>query len=238
MNDCMILRMAGEVKRRYHSSVRAEAAAATRERIRQAAARLFVTKGFVATTMREVAAEAGVGERTLYDAFPTKAALFGHTLSVATVGDEEPVRVADRPEVLAARSALDPAAAVAQSLAYATALLERAGDLIMVSVEAAGADPDMKAAADAGAKATYAIHLALTQALHDRRSLRPGLDAATAADILYALCSPHMHQLLRRHRRWTRDQYCHWLERTVTHELLHEPRGARRRGGRADSPHG
>lgn len=212
--------MAGRVKRQYHSTVRAAAAAATRARIRQAATRLFVTKGFVATTMREVAAEAGVGERTLYDAFPTKAALFGHTLGVATVGDEDPVRVADRPETLAARSELDPRAALTKALDYATDLLERAGDLIMVSVEAAGADPDMKAAADAGAKATYQVHLALTRALHDRGSLRPGLDAATAADKLYALCSPHLHQLLRRHRGWSRDRYRQWLDGVVTHELL------------------
>jgi AcrR family transcriptional regulator len=222
----MILLMAEEVKRRYHSTVRTAAAAATRARIRKAAARLFVTKGFVATTMREVAAEAGVGERTLYDAFPTKAALFGHTLSVATVGDEEPVRVADRPEMLAARSEVDPRAAIALALDYATSLLDRAGDVIMVSVEAAGADPDMKAAAEAGAKATYEVHRALTQALHDRRLLRPDLDPTTAADILYALCSPHMHQLLRRHRGWSRDRYRQWLEGVVVHELLDRPHGS------------
>lgn len=216
----MMLFMAGQVKRQYHSTVRSASAAATRARIRQAAARLFVAKGFVATTMREVAAEAGVGQRTLYDAFPTKAALFGHTLGVATVGDEEPVRVADRPQVLAAHTQPDPHTALAQSLDYATALLERAGDLIMVSVEAAGADPDMRAAADAGAKATYQIHLSLTQALHDKKALRPGLDPATAADILYALCSPHMHQLLRRHRRWSHARYRQWLQTVTTRELL------------------
>jgi AcrR family transcriptional regulator len=215
-----MLFMSGQVKRQYHSTARSASAAATRTRIRQAATRLFTAKGFVATTMREIAAEAGVGERTLYDAFPTKAALFGHTLGVATVGDEESVRVADRPQVRAAQAETDPAAAIAQSLDYATELLERAGDLIMVSVEAAGADPDMRAAADAGANATHEIHLTLTQALHRNGALRPGLNPETAADILYALCSPHMHQLLRRHRRWSRDRYRQWLDGIVTRELL------------------
>ena len=212
--------MAADVKRTYRSEARAASAAATRARIRDAASRLFVEHGYVATTMRQVAKEAGVGERTLYDAFPTKAALFAHVLSVATVGDEESVRVFDRPEMATARQQADPRVAIAQLIGYTANLLERAGDLIMVSVEAAGADPDMRAAADAGAAATYRVHLALTTALHERGSLRDGLDPTTAADALFALASPHMHQLLRRHRNWSVEQYTTWIENAAIHELL------------------
>lgn len=207
-------------KRQYRSTKRAASAAETRSRIRASAAKLFAEQGYSATKMKEVAALAGVGERTLYDAFPTKAALFGHTLGVATVGDEEPVAVSDRPEIRATREETDPRAAIADAVAYLTGLLERAGDLIMVSVEAAGADPDMRAAADAGSQATHEVCLALTTALHHRGALRPGLDPVTAADIFYALGSPHMHQLLRRHRRWPVKDYRAWLERVLIHELL------------------
>jgi len=212
--------MADDVKRAYRSEARAAAAAATRARIREATARLFVERGYVATTMRHIAAAAAVGERTLYDAFPTKAALFTHTLGVAVVGDEETVRVFDRPEMTTARGQADPRAAIAQLIAYTADLLERAGDLIMVSVEAAGADPDMRAAADAGAAATHRVYLALTTALHERGALRDGLDPTTAADTLYALASPHMHQLLRRHRSWPVERYTAWLENAATRELL------------------
>lgn len=83
-------------------------AAETRARIREAAGPLFVERGYTGTTLRDVAEEAGVGERTLYDAFSTKAALFGHTLGVATVGDEEPIPVAECPEVRAARERRSP----------------------------------------------------------------------------------------------------------------------------------
>ncbi|MBK3575742.1 helix-turn-helix transcriptional regulator [Streptomyces sp. MBT65] len=206
--------------RPYRSAKRAEAAAATRARIREAAARLFTEKGYTGTRMKEVAALAGVGERTLYDAFPTKAALFGHTLGVAIAGDEEPVAVPERPETLAIRDETDPERAIGRTVGQITELLERAGDLIMVTVEAAGADPDMRASADAGAEATYGVHLALTTALEERGALRPGLDARTAADTLYALASPHMHQLLRRHRGWTSDAYRTWLRRVLVAELL------------------
>ena len=215
----MMLPMAETVKRAYRSDKRAAAAAATRAKIREAAARLFVEQGYLATTMRQIAKSAEVGERTLYDAFPTKPALFEHILGVAVVGDEDPVRVAARPEITALREEADARAAIAQLVAYSTALLERAGDLIMVSVEAAGADPDMRAAADTGAAATHQVHLALTERLHERGALRDGLDPVTAADILYALCSPHMHQLLRRHRHWSTDHYRSWLETTIINEL-------------------
>ncbi|MGW3105448.1 TetR/AcrR family transcriptional regulator [Streptomyces sp. NPDC001100] len=207
-------------KRPYRSARRAETAAATRARIREAAARLFTEKGFTATRMKEVATLAGVGERTLYDAFPTKATLFGHTLGVAIAGDEQPVAVPDRPETLEIRDDPDPGRAIGRSVDQITELLERAGDLIMVTVEAAGADPDMRASADAGAEATYGVHLTLATALEERGALRPGLDARTAADTLYALASPHMHQLLRRHRGWTREAYRAWLRRVLVAELL------------------
>jgi AcrR family transcriptional regulator len=210
-------------KRPYRSAKRAEAAAATRARIRDAAARLFTEKGYTGTRMKEVAALAGVGERTLYDAFPTKAALFGHTLGVATAGDEEPVAVPERPETLAIRDEPDPERAITRTVDQVTELLERAGDLIMVTVEAAGADPDMRSAADAGAEATYGVYLALATALEQRGTLHPGLDARTAADTLYALASPHLHQLLRRHRGWTQDAYRAWLRRVLITELLDHP---------------
>jgi AcrR family transcriptional regulator len=212
--------VADPVKRAYRSPARAAAAAATRARIRVAATRLFVGQGYVATTLRQIAAAAGVGERTLYDAFPSKVALFTHTLGVAIVGDEKSVPVADRPEMTAAREQGDPRAAIEQLVAYSTALLERAGDLIMVSVEAAGADPDMRAAADAGASATHQVHLALTRDLHARGVLREGLDPTAAADVLYALGSPHMHQLLRRHRGWAVERYRDWLRNAMIRELI------------------
>ena len=130
------------------------------------------------------------------------------------------MQVFDRPEMTSARHEIDPHDAIGQLITYSTDLLERAGDLIMVSVEAAGADPDMRAAADAGAEATHRVHLALTTALHRRGALRDGLDPTTAADTLYALASPHLHQLLRRHRGWPLERYAAWIETTATRELL------------------
>jgi AcrR family transcriptional regulator len=206
--------------RRYNAPRRAEAAARTKARIREAASALFVERGYVVTTIRDIAHAAGVGERTVYAAFPGKADLFRHVLDVATVGDEQPVAVADRPEIRDAVEATDPRAAIGQAIDYTVALFERAGDLIMVTVQAADADADMRAADDAGSRATRRLWLTLTQALQDQGALRPGLTAQAAADILYALASPHTHQLLRRRCQWSLEQYRTWLAGTATQQLL------------------
>lgn len=209
--------------RRYHAPRRAQAAAQTRSRIREAASALFVEHGYVATTIRDVARAAGVGERTVYAAFPSKADLFRHVLDVATVGDEDPVAVAARPEIRDAFRQADPRTAISETIGYTVALFERAGDLIMVTVQAADADADMRAAAGAGSDATRQLWRTLTGTLHDAGALRPGLTAQTAADLLYALASPHTHQLLRRHCGWTTEQYRTWLTDAVTQQLLGGP---------------
>jgi len=205
--------------RRYHAPQRAQAAAQTRARIRAAASALFVGQGYVATTIRDIARAAGVGERTVYAAFPGKADLFRHVLDVATAGDEQPVAVASRPEIQHAFRQSDPRTAISQTIDYTVALFERAGDLIMVTIQAADADPDMRAAA-AGSHATRQLWRTLTGTLHDSGALRPGLTAQTAADILYALASPQTHQLLRRHCSWTTQRYRTWLTNAVTEQLL------------------
>ncbi len=207
-------------KRSYSSPRRAAQAADTRAAIRESAGRLFVEQGYVATTLAQVARLAAVSERTVYATFPSKSALFHHVLGVAIVGDEQPVSLADRPETKALLEEPDAAALLSQLVRQATSLLERAGDLIMVSLEAAGADADMRTASDAGSEATYANYLALTKQLARLGSLRPGLTAKSAADIMYALGSPHVHHLLRRQQGWRRTRYQSWLEQTLNDQLL------------------
>src|SRR5260370_25856660 len=74
-------------------------AQATRRRIRDAARRLFVERGYVAATIEAIAGEAGVAVPTVYLAFGTKRALLAELIDIAAVGDEEPVAVLERPWV-------------------------------------------------------------------------------------------------------------------------------------------
>jgi AcrR family transcriptional regulator len=201
--------MSDDVKRPYRSRRRAESAEQTRELIRAAAARLFVTRGVTATTMRQVAAEAGVAERTVYTAFPTKTVLFNEVVNVATAGDDRPMAVADRPAFTDLLTATDPRRAAELCVGFGTELLERAGDLIMAAIESSGADADMREFGERSSAANRANMLTLAQAWERNGLLR--VDAESAASQLHTLCSPHVHHLLRRDQGWSVDRYRAWL---------------------------
>jgi AcrR family transcriptional regulator len=212
--------MADDVKRIYRSRVREEQAAATRAALRAAAARLFMDQGFVATTMRQIAVAAEVGERTLYDAFPTKAALFDHVVSVALVGDELPTPVADREEFHAALHARNGRRAVALYADYSAAILDRAARLIVVASESAGADAAMRRFDEQGATATCANVTTFVTSLADH-----GVLAATVEDAIatvLAASSPHTYVLLCDMIGWETARYRSWLEDTLAAALLDE----------------
>ncbi|HEY2699482.1 MAG TPA: helix-turn-helix domain-containing protein [Pseudonocardiaceae bacterium] len=212
--------MSDPVKRRYHSARRAETARQTRQQIRDAAAELFVRQGITATTMRQVAQAAGVAERTVYTVFPTKSALYNEVIDIATVGDELPVPVADRAEFRAAQTETDATLAARQLADHGTALLERAGDLIIAAIESSGADPDMREFCVRGADAMTANMRSVADAWERAGLLRAGLDAQAAAAILYTLGSPHVHHLFRRDQGWDAQNYRDWLVDTITSTVL------------------
>ena len=210
----------GSVKRTYQSPLRQETARATRTRIRTAAAELFITHGYTATTMRQIAKAAGVAERTVYATFASKAELFGEVVGVTLVGDDLPVAVADRPQFREAIEAQDPRRALTLLVDYATTLLERAGPLIMAAVHSSGADADMRRFDAEGAKATAANAHTMAQALTRLDALRAGVDVQRTADVLFTLSSPHVHHLLRQSCGWTVQQYRDWLLDTLARTLL------------------
>ncbi|HVW40730.1 MAG TPA: helix-turn-helix domain-containing protein [Amycolatopsis sp.] len=211
--------MPEEVKRRYHSPTRAEAARRTRAVIREAGARLFAEQGYVSTTMRQIADAAGVAPRTVFATFPGgKAEVFSEALNVAVAGDELPIAQADRP---AFRESLDdPEHIIDVLVTVNTDLLDRAGKLIMTTVESAGADLDMRRFADEGAQATATNMRTVANALDSHGLLRDGITAEAAGDVLFTLCSPHVHALLRAARGWSPQRYREWLRTTITTTLL------------------
>src|SRR6476646_7026379 len=99
-------------KRRYDASrrrVRAEEERrATQRRVVEAARRLFLSKGYVATTMAEIAREAGVALQSVYSAGQSKADLLHLVTDLAVAGDDQEVMLIERPEYQAIRAESDP----------------------------------------------------------------------------------------------------------------------------------
>jgi AcrR family transcriptional regulator len=83
----------------YHSPLRARQAAETRQTIVNAAITLFRDRGWAATTLPMVAAEAGTAVDTIYSVFGSKSGLLLAAIDVAIAGDDDPTSMLDRPEL-------------------------------------------------------------------------------------------------------------------------------------------
>ena len=83
----------------YDSPTRVEGARRTRLRILEAAHAEMAEHGYGGTTMRAIAARAGVSVKTVEAAFATKANLLKQLIDVRVAGDDEPVAMIDRPAV-------------------------------------------------------------------------------------------------------------------------------------------
>src|SRR5512143_3003005 len=133
------------VPRPYTSPLRQAQAAATRLAVIAAATRLFVERGFVATSMDAIAAEAGVSRATVFAAVGGKGAVLKTAYDVALVGDDEPVPLPERPWAQAV-----PRATTAADMleAYADLILlgaSRTGALSEAIRGAADSDPEVRA---------------------------------------------------------------------------------------------
>jgi AcrR family transcriptional regulator len=197
---------------------RAERARRTRRRIIDAAAALFLERGYAGTTMRAVAEAAGVAVPTVELGFGTKAKLLKAAIDVAIAGDDEPVPVLDRAWAEAARRATKPAELLEVAADVITAAQSRSAGLVLAVFEGGRTDPDLAA---------------LAQELTDQRAgtARWLIDAlaaiapphADAADDLWLLMDPAIFDRLVRHRGWTPRRYGRWFARTA-HALLYPGR--------------
>src|SRR5689334_7052198 len=126
----------GPVKRKYDATSRRAAAAATRERICIAAEKLFLSDGYARTSVRAVAAAAGVAEATIYIAFTNKAGLLDSVI-LRAVGDNPS-------EALDAIVAAPPLQVIDRLAASNATLMHRAARLIALGESASLMDADLR----------------------------------------------------------------------------------------------
>ncbi|TDT32942.1 TetR/AcrR family transcriptional regulator [Naumannella halotolerans] len=195
--------------RAYRSPVRAEQRRRTRERILDAARRLFDTDGFGATTIAAIATEAEVSAQTIYSTFGSKPAVLRAVVEQMEIGadaDEWRRRIADSddPEEIlrlwagwtaAFFSASRPVAALAQDLPNAAEL-------------AAEGDRHRREA---------------LRSLVDRLS---GITTMTdqtperLIDRAWALCGLSVYLSLVGECGWSDEEYTQWLGMTLQQQLL------------------
>jgi AcrR family transcriptional regulator len=211
----------GSSRRPYHSPKRAQAALERRRRMRAAAEELFMRDGYEPTTMQRIAAEAGVAERTLYLAYPSKAALLGEIIRVRVrggEGDQPLTRRAPWVEMLAAESVAE---VIARFAGGGAALMSRAARALWLGEANAASDPQLREGRTRAHANVRADMGEFAAALRDRGALDPGLDVQRAAAILFAICANETIFLrLIDECGWTPDQYSELIEELITALLV------------------
>lgn len=190
--------------RRYRSPRRQMQARATREALLAAATKLFTARGWAATSLRDIATEAGVATETIYKHFESKADLLRRAADIAVVGDDLPVPLAERPE-FAAMGMGKHTERLAAAARVASGVNARTAGFAKVLREAAPTDE------------TIAEVLRATKD-RQRRDVTTGATLVLGrpptdieCDGVVALVSVEVYVLLVEESGWSVDQYEAWL---------------------------
>lgn len=210
-----------DVKRAYRSPLRAEQSRQTRRRILTAARRLFLERGYPATSVEALATAANVSADTVYAVFGSKRNLLKQLMDTVVGGDDADVKVVDRPEPQSVRQEHDQRVQLA---AFATGIARRIeatrplDDILRsaaeVDVEVGALRDDIQLRQRRSAMTTVAEWLA------SNGPIRDGIGVTEAASIIWTLTSPEVHRLLRDGCGWSHERFTRWLEDTLVRTLL------------------
>jgi AcrR family transcriptional regulator len=208
--------------RGYDASGRREKARASRRAVLLAARALLEERGFAATTIEEVARQAGVSAVSIYKRFGTKAALVKEVFDVTIAGDDEQVAVADREGAQRIREESDVRTKLRLYAEGAAARAERSAGVQLALRNGAPADPAIdelwqRLQAERLAGMTMlARHLVATD------QLRSGIEVDEVRDVLWTCISVEVYDLLVLQRGWTRNAYVDWMARTLIASVIGE----------------
>jgi AcrR family transcriptional regulator len=176
--------------RPYRSALREAQARATRRRIVTAGRALFVTHGYGPTTVDAIAARAGVSRKTVFTSVGGKAAVLKLAWDWTLAGDDEPVPMAERPELVRIFDETDPGALIEGWTRFAAEVAARVAPLLPVVIVAADGDPDVAALMAANERGRMDGARRFAERLDALGGLRPGLTVDRAGDIAALLMDP------------------------------------------------
>lgn len=201
----MVVGMTGVKRRPYSSAIRRGDAPAL---VRAAARRLFMAKGYLATSIDDIAAEAGVARPTVYAAGGSKSAILKSVVDEALAGDDLPVAVAERPWYREAVTEPDPHAALRLHVRNISGIQQRFALLLRALESAASTDRDASALLEQVRRQRRAGLAAIAADLASKATLR--CDEQQLADVLYAL-PPDAYVRLVHEGGWSDEAFEHWL---------------------------
>jgi AcrR family transcriptional regulator len=199
-------------RRAYNSERRREAARHNRAAVLTACRELLFQDGYHATTVRAVAERAGVSAETVYKTFGGKPGLVKALWDITLAGDDEPVTMADRPQMREILRVREPSAKLRLYAAFVRGIHERLAPLFNLLTQAGPEVGEVLATAE---RERLTGVTAFVAHLRDAGGLAPDADPAQVADALWALAGPQLYTQLTAGRGWTPDAYEQWLAATI-----------------------
>jgi AcrR family transcriptional regulator len=197
-------------------SRRARQAAETRADILAAARRLFAERGYVATTLADIAGEADVAVQTIFSSVGSKTdvvmALFEQIGPQAGRDASDVFRIVS--------SAEDAETVLATGIGYMRRLQEEWRDVIVAVHTAAAGDAEAAEALREGRQRHRQGTRAMAERLAAIGCLRAGLPVDEAADVISMLTSHESFVQLTGQYGWSYDRCERWLAEAISRLLL------------------
>lgn len=208
--------------RRYSSALRSEQADLTRQRIIDAAATLFIHRGYTATTIAEVARTANISAETVYAVFDGKRGILEGVIDARIMGVGAPIALEEQPAWDAIAREPTPSARLRAYVEFTCGVLARTSDVHHVIRGAASAEPFAVTLSDRLLRERLASN---TKHLRDYvgDALRDGLSLRRAAERFCALTSPEHYHFVTARLGWSAQTYQDWIASVVEHDLLGAP---------------
>ncbi len=189
-------------------------AEATRRDILTAARKLFAARGYVATSMADIAQEAQTAVPTIYVSIGPKRAIL---LALLDVIDEE---AGVGPMWRRLGETQDPRDIVALAAALSRRFYERCGDIIGAMMSAAPTEPDVETALHEGERRHREGTQRIAMLLARLDALRPGLSPDQAGVTIGVVTSATTYGQLTRDYGWTFDEAERWVIDILSATLL------------------
>lgn len=193
---------------------RAIQAEQTRVEILNAARRQFAVNGYAATSVKEIATEAGVSVQTVYDSVGSKAELVRRLNDLI---DSE----ASVSEIAMTIPGTTDALALARIPAMITRrIVERCGDILRACLDGARAEPDLAPVVDEGGRRHRAGARAVTEQLASLGALDAELTTDDATVTIATLADYRVALMLLDDHGYTLDAVEEWIGTTTARAVL------------------
>jgi TetR/AcrR family transcriptional regulator, regulator of autoinduction and epiphytic fitness len=208
------------LKRKYDSSRRQIQARETRQQIVEAARSLFIQRGYSGTTIDAIAEAAGVAPETVYATFGNKRKILSHLMDISIGGDDQPIRLLDRPEPQAVLHDTDQQRQIMAFSRGIAEIMTRAAPFFEIMRSAAKTEKDIDDLLQHLLVERLENMVAFVRQIAANGGLREGMDVATAAELVWTITSPEVYLLLTRDREYSKERYAVWLQATLTRLLF------------------